>query len=218
MHCPYLLYMILILCCFSPLLYVLLHLYSRPFTFHDNTAYVSFSDLMRDPILQEKRQEHVTFQKYALELLQRLSGNWKKTGHDLDASLVNIFKAKVVAQTKINFNDRQLLQLIHQHLVSKGLSEAATTLQKEANLASSLTSVNMHPPAKFSYTSPGPSSRVKTFVVFVFRFNFFMFQGRMPFQSPLIRSLSSSSVTLAEGSSTSVASSSNNSPTIKLIK
>lgn len=126
-----------------------------------------FSDLMRDPILQEKRQEHVTFQKYALELLQRLSGNWKKTGHDLDASLVNIFKAKVVAQTKIHFNDRQLLQLIHQHLVSKGYSETATMLQKEAHLASSLTSGNMHPPAKFSYTSPGPSPRVKQFAVFV---------------------------------------------------
>lgn len=119
-----------------------------------------FSDLMRDPILQEKRQEHVTFQKYALELLQRLSGNWKKTGHDLDASLVNIFKAKVVAQTKIHFNDRQLLQLIYQHLVSKGYAETAAMLQKEAHLASTLTSVNMHPPAKFSYTSPSTPSRV----------------------------------------------------------
>lgn len=115
---------------------------------------------MRDPILQEKRQEHVTFQKYALELLQRLSGNWKKTGHDLDASLVNIFKAKVVAQTKIHFNDRQLLQLIHQHLVTKGYAETALTLQKEAHLSNSLTSANMHLPAKFSYTAPNTSSRV----------------------------------------------------------
>lgn len=118
-------------------------------------------DLMRDPILQEKRQEHVTFQKYALELLQRLSGNWKKTNHDLDASLINIFKAKVVAQTKIHFNDRQLLQLIHQHLASKGYTETATMLQKEAHLSNSLSSGTMHPPAKFSYTSPIAPSRVK---------------------------------------------------------
>lgn len=121
-----------------------------------------FSDLMRDPILQEKRQEHVTFQKYALELLQRLSGNWKKTAHDLDASLVNIHKANVVAQTKIHFNDRQLLQLIHQHLAAKGYSETATMLQKEAHLSSALTSGSVHPPAKFSYISPSTPSRVKT--------------------------------------------------------
>lgn len=116
---------------------------------------------MRDPILQEKRQEHVTFQKYALELLQRLSGNWKKTGHDLDASLINIFKAKVVAQTKIHFNDRQLLQLIHQHLAAKGYTDTAAMLQKEAHLSNALTSGSMHPPAKFSYTSPSTPSRVR---------------------------------------------------------
>lgn len=47
---------------------------------------------MRDPILQEKRQEHVLFQKYALELLGRLSGKAKHTGKDLDVSLVNIHR------------------------------------------------------------------------------------------------------------------------------
>lgn len=47
---------------------------------------------MRDPILQEKRQEHVTFQKYALELLERLSGKTKQAGHDLEVSLINIHR------------------------------------------------------------------------------------------------------------------------------
>lgn len=146
--------------------------------------------LMRDPILQEKRQEHVTFQKYALELLQRLSGNWKKAAYDLDASLINIHKANVVAQTKIHFNDRQLLQLIHQHLASKGYAETAAMLLKEAHLSNSLTSGTPHPPAKFSYTSPGTP------------------RSRIPFQSPLNRSLS-----VTDSSSTSALS-----PTIKLIK
>ena len=51
-----------------------------------------FSALLRDPILQEKRQEHVLFQTYALELLMRLSGKAKHMANDLDVSLVNIHK------------------------------------------------------------------------------------------------------------------------------
>lgn len=39
-----------------------------------------------------------------------------------------------VAQTRIQFNEKQLLQLIHQHLLSKNLSETASALQKEAGL------------------------------------------------------------------------------------
>lgn len=51
--------------------------------------------LMRDPILQEKRQEHVAFQKYALELLGRLSGKTKATGTDLEVSLGNMHRVTV---------------------------------------------------------------------------------------------------------------------------
>lgn len=50
------------------------------------------ADLMRDPILQEKRQEHVSFQKYALELMERLSGKTKHTGNELEVSLANIHR------------------------------------------------------------------------------------------------------------------------------
>lgn len=116
---------------------------------------------MRDPILQEKRQEHVSFQKYALELLERLSGKTKHTNTDIDASLVNIHRANVVAQTRIHFNDKQLLQLIHQHLVTKGLNETADTLLKEAHLSNALTNVTSLPPSKFRYTSPSTPSRTR---------------------------------------------------------
>lgn len=51
---------------------------------------------MRDPILQEKRQEHVTFQKYALELLERLSGRTKHRGNDLEVSLANIHRVSLI--------------------------------------------------------------------------------------------------------------------------
>ncbi|XP_071052428.1 protein mahjong [Onthophagus taurus] len=117
--------------------------------------------LMRDPILQEKRQEHVLFQKYALELIERLSGKTKRVGNELDASLIDIHRANVVAQTKIQFNDRQLLQLIHQHLVSKGLPDTASILQKEAHLANMTLTNAIHQPSKFRYTTPGTPNRMR---------------------------------------------------------
>jgi len=45
---------------------------------------------MKNPVLQEKRQEHVTFQKYALELLELVSGKKKSNGAEIEASLANI--------------------------------------------------------------------------------------------------------------------------------
>lgn len=93
-------------------------------------------NLIRDPILQEKRTEHVQFQKYAVDLLERVSGK-SKASSQMDTSLANIHKANVVAQTKIQFNEQQLNELIYEHLVNRGFNEAAVHLQKEANLPSS---------------------------------------------------------------------------------
>lgn len=90
--------------------------------------------LMRDPILQEKRAEHVQFQKYALELMERVSGRAKPAMSETDVSLINIHKANVVAQTKIQFNEQQLNQLIYQHLMARGMQDTASCLIKEAQL------------------------------------------------------------------------------------
>ncbi|XP_050080001.1 protein mahjong [Anopheles maculipalpis] len=92
--------------------------------------------LMRDPILQEKRVEHVQFQKYALELMERVSGKVDTFGNQVDTSLSDIHKANVVAQTRIQFNEQQVYQLIYQHLVANGLKETAATLTKETGLNS----------------------------------------------------------------------------------
>uniref|UniRef100_A0A182M2H1 DDB1- and CUL4-associated factor 1 n=1 Tax=Anopheles culicifacies TaxID=139723 RepID=A0A182M2H1_9DIPT len=92
--------------------------------------------LMRDPILQEKRVEHVQFQKYALELMERVSGKVESFGNQVDTSLSDIHKANVVAQTRIQFNEQQVHQLIYQHLVASGLKETASTLLKETGLSS----------------------------------------------------------------------------------
>ncbi|XP_058174383.1 protein mahjong [Anopheles ziemanni] len=98
--------------------------------------------LMRDPILQEKRVEHVQFQKYALELMERVSGKADSFNNQLDTSLADIHKANVVAQTRIQFNDQQLYQLIYQHLASRGLTETASQLLKETGLSASLMQQN----------------------------------------------------------------------------
>uniref|UniRef100_A0A182WD69 Uncharacterized protein n=1 Tax=Anopheles minimus TaxID=112268 RepID=A0A182WD69_9DIPT len=94
--------------------------------------------LMRDPILQEKRVEHVQFQKYALELMERVSGKVESFGNQVDTSLSDIHKANVVAQTRIQFNEQQVHQLIYQHLIASGLKETASTLLREAGLSSAL--------------------------------------------------------------------------------
>ncbi|XP_011187947.1 protein mahjong isoform X2 [Zeugodacus cucurbitae] len=117
--------------------------------------------LMRDPILQEKRAEHVLFQKYAIELVERVSGKTKPISNKMDPSLANIHKANVIAQTKIQYNEQQLYQLIHDHLESKGLMQTAQMLQKEAGLPQTFanTAKNFHQ-SPFDYKVL-PSSSVR---------------------------------------------------------
>lgn len=121
--------------------------------------------LMRDPILQEKRAEHVQFQKYALELLERVSGK-SKSSNQFDTSLANIHKANVVAQTKIQFNEQQLYELVYEHMMSRGLTETATALQKEANLqitSSNRPSSVFHSPFSFrTPTTPASRQRIRS--------------------------------------------------------
>jgi HIV-1 Vpr-binding protein len=72
---------------------------------------------MKEPVLMDKRQEHIKFCKYASQLLERVSGKQPNT---LDASLEDIRKADIVAQTNITYREKELMQLIHQHLMTKG--------------------------------------------------------------------------------------------------
>jgi len=51
---------------------------------------------MKNPVLQEKRQEHVKFQKYALELMELVSGKTKNYGAEIEASLVNINRVGII--------------------------------------------------------------------------------------------------------------------------
>ena len=96
--------------------------------------------LVREPVLQDKRglftnyqmiaadclqntddnclftssAEHVKFQQHAMELIKRVSGpgDQAKILGESDFSLEMLHRASVVAQTKITFPKKQLLQLI----------------------------------------------------------------------------------------------------------
>ncbi|XP_060809334.1 protein mahjong [Amyelois transitella] len=113
--------------------------------------------LMRDPILQEKRQEHVMFQKYALELLERVSGKSKHMGAEFETSLANIHRANVVAQTRINYNERQLLQLVAWDLSARGLARSAATLRAEAGLPAPAPPAPPPPPPPPVYATATPN-------------------------------------------------------------
>lgn len=45
-----------------------------------------------------------------------------------------LWKSFIVSHTKIVFNEKELLQLIHQHLIKQGLKKSAAQLQQEADL------------------------------------------------------------------------------------
>ncbi|XP_071806526.1 DDB1- and CUL4-associated factor 1-like [Asterias amurensis] len=95
--------------------------------------------LMREPVLQDKQSEHLKFCKYASELIEKVTG--KPMSLSGDATLSKLHKASIVAQTKISYSQKELLQLIHSHLVSQGLNETASVLQREARIPKISTSL-----------------------------------------------------------------------------
>ncbi|XP_072307893.1 DDB1- and CUL4-associated factor 1-like isoform X1 [Eucyclogobius newberryi] len=88
--------------------------------------------LMKEPVLQDKRSEHVRFCRYAAELIERISGKPLLMGTDV--SLSRLQRANVVAQSRITFSKEELLMLIRNHLISNGLIDTANLLVKEASL------------------------------------------------------------------------------------
>lgn len=64
--------------------------------------------------------------------------------------VTSFFQASVLAQTRIQYNDRDLLQLIQQHLISKGMQETADALSREAGLPP----IRPVPPPPSTFHSP----------------------------------------------------------------
>ncbi|KAM8831186.1 DDB1- and CUL4-associated factor 1 isoform 1-T1 [Synchiropus picturatus] len=112
--------------------------------------------LMKEPVLQDKRSEHVKFCKFAAELIERISGKPLLIGTDV--SLAWLQRASVVAQSRITFPEKELLLLIRNHLLTKGLHDTATTLTKEAELPMACMSHASHSTPAFPSVSSTPTS------------------------------------------------------------
>jgi HIV-1 Vpr-binding protein len=74
-----------------------------------------------------------------LKLLQRLSEREVEVSQDVigdisDPMISKIEKSAIVSESHFHYSDKELLDLIHRHLKSKGLWKAASTLETEANL------------------------------------------------------------------------------------
>uniref|UniRef100_A0A3Q1EW65 DDB1- and CUL4-associated factor 1 n=1 Tax=Acanthochromis polyacanthus TaxID=80966 RepID=A0A3Q1EW65_9TELE len=110
--------------------------------------------LMKEPVLQDKRSEHVKFCKFAAELIERISGKPLLIGTDV--SLAWLQRASVVAQSRITFPEKELLLLIRNHLVAKGLHDTATALTKEADLPMACLSHSSHSSSAFPPVAPPP--------------------------------------------------------------
>ncbi|VDO95833.1 unnamed protein product [Soboliphyme baturini] len=107
--------------------------------------------LMREPVLLDNRAEHVKFSEYGRQLIERVTGrpisDFKDLTQDRLHKVIPVFsktvlttylfffvKASVVAQTKITYDEKELLQLIWDHLSKKGFKKSAALLREEAAL------------------------------------------------------------------------------------
>lgn len=108
------------------------------------TIFISgqLQQLMKEPILQERIQEHLQFTKYCMILIQQVTGSVISNSME-STSTANLSKAEIVAQTRITYNEKELLSLIYSHLKKQGFKEAADTLMKEVKEASSTVNTSL---------------------------------------------------------------------------
>ena len=64
----------------------------------------TLNQLLREPVLQDRRSEHVKFQQHAHELIEKVSGPMSRKNYENnDITLDMLHRASVVASTKIRF-------------------------------------------------------------------------------------------------------------------
>ncbi|VDK56452.1 unnamed protein product, partial [Cylicostephanus goldi] len=92
--------------------------------------------LMRQPVMLEKRSEHLKFCEEARQLIETVTQRpmIDQLANPKDLSQDRLWKSHVIANTRVSYNEKELLQLIHDHLVRKGLHATASQLVTEAEL------------------------------------------------------------------------------------
>ncbi|XP_006653918.1 DDB1- and CUL4-associated factor homolog 1 [Oryza brachyantha] len=136
------------------------------------------SELIRDTSGQSIGGDNGRWQneltQVAIELIAVLTNSGKETtlaATDAAApALRRIERAGIAAATPISYHSRELMQLIHEHLIGSGLTATAAMLQKEADLAplpSTAAVIPVHQVAAQEASSAQkqwPSGRVQGFV------------------------------------------------------
>ncbi|OON18521.1 LisH [Opisthorchis viverrini] len=90
--------------------------------------------LMKEPVLPDRLTQHAEFCRYATMLIRLVVGTLSDGLLSGDMSLERVRRAEIVAKTRIQWDQEELLELIYRHLQSKGLHRTATVLQQEANI------------------------------------------------------------------------------------
>ena len=74
----------------------------------------TLNQLLREPVLQDRRSEHVKFQQHAHELIEKVSGPMSRKNYENnDITLDMLHRASVVASTKIRFRKKILNRSIN---------------------------------------------------------------------------------------------------------
>ncbi|KAF7005023.1 hypothetical protein CFC21_020174 [Triticum aestivum] len=137
------------------------------------------SELIRDTSTQSSGGDNARWlnelTQVAIELIAVLTNSGKETTLATDAAapaLKRIERAGIAAATPVSYHSRELMQLIHEHLLGSGLAATAAMLQKEADLAplpSTAAVLPVHQPAALEPSSvqvqqQWPSGRVQGFL------------------------------------------------------
>lgn len=76
---------------------------------------------MKEPVLPDRMVEHAEFCRYATLLMRLVLGSLSDSSlTDGDMSMDRVRRAVIVARTRIQWDQEELLELIWRHLQSKG--------------------------------------------------------------------------------------------------
>uniref|UniRef100_A0ACD5V8R1 Uncharacterized protein n=1 Tax=Avena sativa TaxID=4498 RepID=A0ACD5V8R1_AVESA len=139
------------------------------------------SELIRDTSTQTSGSDNARWinelTQVAIELIAVLTNSGKETtlaATDAAApALKRIERAGIAAATPISYHSRELMQLIHEHLLGSGLAATAAMLQKEADLAPLQSNAALPPvnqavalePSSVQVQQQWPSGRVQGFLL-----------------------------------------------------
>ena len=113
--------------------------------------------LMREPVLSDRMGEHEKFSRYASTLIERVTGKpLRFENYESIPNMSRITKADIIAHTRISYPQKELLSIIHNHLVQQGLLNSASVLREEGNLLLEPPKTNRYP-----MTPATPSSLAK---------------------------------------------------------